>query len=95
MADLPRLPPTFAGIFENWSTAVEFLALQDAAVVEVPDIGRLALAQIDLPIQLGEIKAAEVEQVSCAIVEQFRPRGDPLCFVVLQAPFKVCSERLL
>lgn len=95
MADVAILPPAFAEIFEDWHAAVGFLALQDAAVVEVADLGRLALAQIDLPIQLSEVKAAEAEHVSCPTVEQLRPVGAPLCFIVPQAPFKVCSERLL
>jgi hypothetical protein len=95
ITDLPRLPPAFAEIFDDWHAAIGFLALQDAAVVEVADLGRLALAQINLSIQLTEVKAAEVKYVSCAAVEQLRPLGSPLCFVVPQVPFKVCSERLL
>ena len=92
---LTQLPPAFVDVFENWHAAVSFLALQDAAVAEVEDIGRLAFARINLPVPLTEIVTAEALRVSCPVVESLRPVGQPLCFVVPRVPFKVCSEQLL
>lgn len=94
-SDRSQLPPAFADIFEDWHAAVSFLALQDAAVVNVANLGRLAFARIDLPIALAEVVAAEAEHVSCHAVESLRPVGGPLCFVVPRVPFTVCSEQLL
>lgn len=89
------LPPAFERIFKTWRDAVDFVALQDAAVVEVKGSARLAYAEIELPIPTAQVLAAEAVQVSCPVVDTLQPVDRPLCFVVPSVPFKVVSERLL
>lgn len=91
-----HLPPNFASIFPSWHEAVEFLTLQDAAVVEARDDSRLAHATIDLPIPMEEVRAAEAVEIACPVLDALGPvAGPPLCFVVPRVPFRVLSERLL
>lgn len=93
--DTAALPSAFERVFKTWREAVEFLALQDAAVAEAKGTQRLAYAEIELPIDAAKVLATEAVQVSCPVVEQLEPVGPPLCFVVPKVPFRVRSERLL
>lgn len=91
------LPSAFQSLYATWSQAIEDLALQDAAVVEVQGHTRLAFAEIDLPIELSRVLPAELvpESFSCPFLEALAPVDRPLCFVVPQVRFKVRSEQLL
>jgi hypothetical protein len=90
------LPDTFRAFFDDEADAIRTLTLQEAAVCAVEDIGRIAHAEIRLPIDPATIVPA--------IVTDYRP-GDwlaalgatvaPFCFVVPQVRFTVLGERLL
>ncbi len=93
----PVLGPAWAGAFGTWREAVRFLALQDAAVAPLAD-GRLAFAEIELPVDLdGALPAALSDSgCECPLARALRPVEDaPFCFVVPRVGFKVVSERVL
>jgi hypothetical protein len=91
------LSPRFVSMFGSWSNAVEFLACQDAAVAYVERAKRLAFAEIELPIDLSCVFAAEVSCGSpkCSMLLALQPVEGPLCFVIPRVRFRALSERLL
>ncbi len=93
----PVLPSAFEAFFGDWPRAVASLTLQEAAMVEVAGTSRLALAEIELPVDLDQVRPALLEHDSfhCPVVERLQPVAEPLCFIVPRVPFKVCSETLL
>jgi len=80
-----------------WESAVQRLALQDAALVPLPDGSASALVDIDLPISPGQVRPAQLlpGSLSCPILEALQPQGEPLCFVVPAVAFRVLGERLV
>jgi hypothetical protein len=92
-----ELPPSFQPVFSGWSEAVEFLCLQDAAVAAVDGIGRLAFAEIELPIDMRAVRPLMLvpDSLACPFVDALGATQPPLCFAVDNVPFKVISERLL
>ena len=92
-----ELPSNFFGTFSTWLEAVEFLALQDAAIAQVDDISRMAFAEIELPIDVATVLPLEVlaGTLNCPFIEALGSDRTPLCFVVPKVRFKAVSERLL
>lgn len=93
----PSLGPAWAGAFGTWREAVRFLALQDAAVAPLAD-GRLAFAEIELPVDLDSALPAELAEAGCEcpLARALLPVEEaPFCFVVPRVGFKVVSERVL
>jgi hypothetical protein len=91
------LSPRFTSMFGSWPNAIEFLACQDAAVAHVERAKRLAFAEIELPIDLSCVFAAEVSGRSpeCSMLSDLRPVEGPMCFVIPSVRFRALSERLL
>lgn len=91
------LSPHFASTFGSWSTAVEFLAYQDAAVSHVENLDRLAFAEINLPIDVTEVLSAQPlgAPPTCSMLSLLTPVDGPMCFVVPSVRFQALSERLL
>ena len=92
----PGLPPGFAHV-GGWVDAVGDLACQDAAIGWADRQERMALAHIDLPIALDEVRPLKVEEkdVDCPLLARLGTAGPPLAFVVPRVRFRVLSERLL
>jgi len=92
-----RLPDDFAGLFEDWAQAVDFLACQHKAVALDGRGDRLAESEISLPIDLAEVLPLRIDawQVHCSLLEHWRPSGAPFAFLVPAVKFGVLSERLL
>lgn len=91
------LPADFASFFADWEEAVRHLSLQDVAICSVDDLpGRLALAEIDLPIDL-----ARIEPLVCAEwsggpwLDRLGVHAPPFAFRVPGVAFRVVSERLI
>jgi hypothetical protein len=91
------LSPRFTSMFGSWPNAIEFLACQDAAVAYVERAKRLAFAEIELPIDLSCVFAAEEISGSpkCSMLSDLRPVEGPFCFVIPSVRFRALSERLL
>ena len=91
------LPDVFAPFFSGWQHAVASLTLQHAAIVQVEDCNRLALASIDLPIDVGAVQPLKtIGPVGHGdFLASIGATGEPMCFVVPDVPFRVLSERLL
>lgn len=90
-------PPAFAAAFGTWRGAAGYLACQDAAVVWAARQERMALACIDLPIDLDAVRALRPgkSSVSCPLADSLGATEPPLAFVVPRVRFRVVSERLL
>ncbi|WP_322005494.1 DUF2071 domain-containing protein [Paraburkholderia tropica] len=91
------LTPALAPFFETWESAVEWLCLQDGALSRVEDCERLAHALIDLPIDIATAQPLETAAgaVQGAFLERIGATGEPFCFVVPGAAFRVVSERVV
>lgn len=91
-----QLPSGFGGLFGGWDEAVAWLSCQDAAIAPAGRHGRMALAQIDLPIALGEVEPlAADEGAHCSLLARLGQASAPLAFRVPRVRFRVVSERLL
>jgi len=95
-SDSRELPREFSGLYNSWSEAVTDLVLQDFAISWVDDIGKCALAEIALPI--------DVSTVTPLVTEHFAPgeylklvgaTSTPFSFCVPAVNFKVLSEKLV
>jgi len=91
-----ELPGDFTGLFSGWNEAVSALALRDSAVARLADRDQLAIAGIELPVDVTtvvplELKGAPQSRALQDIV------GDviPFCFAVPQVKFRVLSEHVL
>lgn len=93
----PDVPPDFSPFFHDWREAVKTLCLQDAAICSVDDLpGRLALAEIDLPIDPARVEPLEcVEWSGGECLDRLGVDGPPFCFRVPGVAFRVMSERLI
>jgi len=94
-ADARTLPAAFAPFFSDWVEAVGFLCLQHAAVGPIAGEAGLAYAEIDLPIDLDTVQPLAAN--ACAPGDWLAARGvvgQPFCFRVPAAPFRVLSERV-
>ncbi|WP_220359456.1 DUF2071 domain-containing protein [Alkalilimnicola ehrlichii] len=91
-----RLPTAFARFFSSWEEAVAMLSLQDSAVVQTPDLGCLAQADIALPIDQESVAPlAATHYLPGPLLQALGASGEPFCFFVPHVNFQVLSERLL
>ncbi|CDG83375.1 hypothetical protein [Janthinobacterium agaricidamnosum] len=91
------LAPVFAEAFGNWQNAVQFIACQDAAIAHVERLGRLALGEIQLPVDLAHVLPLQLEPgaAQCSLLAQLPVSEGPFGFMVPAVKFHVLSERLL
>lgn len=90
------LPAEYARFFATWEGAVRFLCRQDAAVVAVDGTDRLAQADIALPIDPGSaIPLRSTATGGTGFLEAVGATGEPFCFAIPAARFRVLGERLL
>lgn len=90
------LPEAFAALFGSWDEAVRFLALQDAAIAQVPDEAALAHSRIDLPIDLDTVEPLHATQVEPGTwLRSLGAEGPPLCFRVPAVRFRALSDTLI
>lgn len=90
------LPDSFAALFNSWDEAVRFLALQDAAIAQVPDEAALAHSRIDLPIDPRTIQPMLVTHIEAGPwLRSLGADGPPLCFRVPSVRFRALSDTLL
>lgn len=95
LAGAKQLSPPFAAVFGSWNKAVDFLCCQDAAVAHVERLDRLAFAEIELPIDLGQVRPLDASAAQCSFLAGLPPAEAPLCFLVPAVKFLAVSERLL
>lgn len=91
------LPAAFRPFGSTWREAATRLALQDAAIVPVPSIDRLAVAMISLPVNTQSLKPIRLrsESLHCPLLQELGAQGEPLCFLLPSVYFQALSERLL
>lgn len=91
------LPAAFSSFASTWRQAAKRLAAQDAAVVSVPFIDRVAVATISLPVDIESLKPIHLrsESLHCPLLQDLHAREDPLCFLLPSVHFQALSERLL
>jgi hypothetical protein len=91
-----NLTAPFLNLFGSWNDAVKYIALQDVAVSYADRLEGIVAAEIELPIDVGQVLPFEVsaDGVTCAFLEQFARVEGPFCFVVPSVKFRVVSERL-
>ncbi|WP_215408660.1 DUF2071 domain-containing protein [Janthinobacterium sp. JC611] len=82
-------------LFGDWRAAVTFLACQDAAIAHVPRNGKLVFGEIDLPVDIGQVRALTALRADCGLLGQLPPLSPPFAFLVPKLTFKALSERLL
>jgi len=95
--DEKELDIGFSDMFESWGSAVEFLAMQDAAVSYTDQPSVLAFSEIELPIDLSNVSPLQLveEESSCPFLERFTRHGGTLSFVIRELDFNATSECLL
>jgi hypothetical protein len=90
------LPAAFAALFDSWDEAVQFLALQDAAIAQVPDEAALAHSRIDLPIDPRAIQPMRATHIEAGPwLRALGVEGPPLCFRVPAVRFRALSDTLI
>ena len=87
----------FSDMFGSWESAVEFLAMQDAAVSYTDQPSVLAFSEIELPIDLSNVSPLQLveEESNCPFIERFTRHGGTLSFVIRELDFIATSECLL
>lgn len=91
-----HLPRCFSGLYSNWEAAVMDLCRQEAALCEIPGGNHIALARIDLPIDVHQVQPYQLlTGTECPLLATLNPDAEALCFVLPQVRFQVLSERLL
>ncbi|WPB58865.1 hypothetical protein [Xylophilus sp. GOD-11R] len=87
--------------FGNWREAVDQLATQHAAVLEVPTgpggIRRVAEATISLPVDVSAVEPMKLvdAETFCPLLEMLHARTESLCFLLPRVRFAALSEKLL
>lgn len=91
------LPEAFAPFAPTWTDAVATLSSQDAAVALVPSIGRVAMATIDLPVDVARVEPLRLApgSLDCPLLDTLGARGEPLCYHLPAVRFRALSEKLL
>ncbi len=71
--------------------------LMDAAVALVPSIGRVAMATIDLPVDVARVEPLRLApgSLDCPLLDTLGARGEPLCYHLPAVRFRALSEKLL
>ncbi|MDR7135645.1 uncharacterized protein YqjF (DUF2071 family) [Lysobacter niastensis] len=95
--DARELPDTLQAWFTSWEDAVARLTLRQCAIARVPDIQRLAIAGIDLPVDVAQVLPLTLQPGSFHSDALHAIIGDalPFCFAVPEVKFGVLWERLL
>lgn len=93
----PELPPAFRGMFKSWGEAVERLASQEAAVVEVVSAGAVALATISLPVAVERIEPLQLDTraLRCPMLDKMGASSEAFGFLLPKVRFSALSEALL
>jgi hypothetical protein len=90
------LPDEFGCFFSSWEDAVAWLSLQDAAIAQIAGTTRIALAGIDLPIDLQTVQpATAIDQMPGQFLRDLGVNTPPFCFVVPGVHFQVLWEKIL
>jgi hypothetical protein len=90
------LPGPFQAFFKTYDEALRLLCLQDAAIAPVAGTDRLALAGIELPIDVATAVPLAVEAYEAGgLLTEFGATEMPFCFCVPQVKFRVISEQLM
>jgi len=80
--------------FTGWEEAVRFLACQHTALAHVARSNQLAVAEIDLPVDLSSVQPLRAEgSVLCPLLKELGVNSEPFCFLVPAVKFRVLSER--
>jgi len=95
------LPAPWCDMFDSWEDAVRRLAVQHAAVVEVPEVSgkpsRTAFATIDLPVDVAAVEPMELnaDSLICPLLKALDADPEAFCFLLPSVKFSALSERLL
>ncbi|WP_294334544.1 DUF2071 domain-containing protein [uncultured Sphingomonas sp.] len=90
------LPKAFAALFDSWDEAVRSLALQDAAIAQIPDEAALAHSRIDLPIDLRTVEPLQATHIEAGPwLRSLGAEGPPLCFRVPAVRLRALSDTLI
>jgi len=88
------LPSAFAAFFLDYTEALRSLCLQDAAIAPIPDIKKLAISEIELPIDIRSATPLLVETYSPgSLLKRLGATSRPFCFRVPNVTFRVLSEK--
>lgn len=91
-----ELPGTFTGLFSGWNEAVGFLALRESAVARLADRNQLAVAGIELPVDITTVVPLELQGApESRALQDIVGDAVPFCFAVPQVKFRVLWEHLL
>lgn len=94
--DEHRLPASFAALFPDWLTALDFLCGQDAAVTDMGDCPAIAYSRIDLPIDVTTAESLYVTRFEpTPLLRDLGVDTPPFCFRVASVHFRVLSETVL
>lgn len=90
------LTPSFHSMFGSWENAVEYIACQDIAISRAERLQRIAVSEIELPIDVRQVLPLCVSEdgMSCSLLAQFPTAQGPFGFVVPHVKFRVVSEIL-
>lgn len=92
----PALPAPFEAFASTWHEAVVALTLQESALVQPPDLPRLAQARISLPVDVSEIRPVTVTHWTPGSWLAELGAGDkPFAFFVPRVRFRVLGEELV
>lgn len=90
------LPADYARFFSTWAGAVRFLCRQEAALAAVDGAGRVAQAEISLPVDPDTaVPLQSTGTGGAGFLEAIGASGEPFCFAVPSVHFEVLDERLL
>lgn len=93
----PELPAPFRSMFKSWSEAVERLASQEAAVIQVAGTGAVALATISLPVDIERIEPLRLDTrpLRCPMLDAMGASSEAFGFLLPKVRFAALSEALL
>ena len=89
------LPVPFTPLAQSWEDFVQRIAPQDAAVVDLPDIHRIALARIALPADLATVEPLVLRTCTCPWLMELGALPEAVCFKLPSVAFTALSERLI
>lgn len=91
-----RLPPAFECALGDWDQAVQFLVTQHVAIGYAERLDALAVAGIELPIDVAQVEPLDVADggAHCSLLDLFPDAEGPFAFLVPQVKFAVVSEEI-
>jgi hypothetical protein len=90
-----ELPMAFRRLFGQWREAVAWLTLREMAVAPVTDTGGLAIAGIDLPVDIDAVLPMALSSLRCEVARDMVSDAPAFCFALRAVPFRVRWERML